>query len=76
MNDIEKLKKDLSRTLDEIDKEKLSLPDLKLYAEIVKTVSEIQSKSYLEQMTMALSGGICNMPSYKPETVGNLKGGE
>lgn len=74
MNDIERMKKDLIKTLEEIDKEKLSLPDLQLYANIVKTVSEIQAKSYLEQMSAVMATGVCQ--GFKQETIGTLKGGE
>lgn len=52
---IEQAKKDLLTTLDSMDKNKLSLPDLSIYAQILKTVSEIQSKSYVEMMAEAFS---------------------
>lgn len=68
---IEQVKKDLIATLDSIDKNKLSLPDLKVYAETLKTVSEIQTKSYAEAVASAMSVGLCN--SYKPQTVSDLK---
>ena len=62
---IEQAKKDLLTTLDSMDKNKLSLPDLSIYAQILKTVSEIQSKSYVEMMAEAFSsnkGLVFNSP--------------
>ena len=52
---IEQAKNDLLITLDSMDKNKLSLPDLSIYAQILKTISEIQSKSYVEMMAEAFS---------------------
>lgn len=56
---IEQAKNDLLATLDSMDKNKLSLPDLSMYAQILKTVSEIQSKSYAEMLaeTFSAKGG-------------------
>ncbi len=56
---VEQVKKNLLNTLDSIDRDKLSLLDLKLYAEILRTVSEIQAKSYLETMTEAMRSTVC-----------------
>lgn len=67
---IEQAKSDLIQTLSDIDKEKLSLSDLKLYAETLRTISEIQSKSYAEMLAETLSGGGFG---YKPATVSDLK---
>lgn len=69
--EIEKAKSDLIQTLSSIDKEKLSLPDLKLYAETLKIVSEIQEKSYAEIMAEILAKG--SALGYKPMTVSELK---
>lgn len=66
---IEQAKKELIATLDGIDKDKLSLPDLKLYAEILKTVSEIQAKSYIDALTSTMATGF----GYKAPTVSDLK---
>lgn len=68
---IEEAKKELLKTLDSVDKDKLSLPDLKLYAEILRTVSEIQGKSYYEYLMDATRTGFGI--SYKPSTVSELK---
>lgn len=68
---IEQVKKDFIATLDSIDKNKLSLPDLKLYAETLKTVSEIQTKSYAEAVASAMSVGFNS--GFKPQTVSELK---
>lgn len=69
---IEQAKNDVLETLSSMDKEKLSLPDLHLYAQILKTVSEIQSKSYAEHLaeTLAAVGGGFGM---KAPTVSDLK---
>ena len=67
---IEQAKENLIKTLDSVDKDKLSLPDLQLYAQILKTISEIQEKTYadmLSEMTRGFS------PGYKPPTVSELK---
>lgn len=54
--DINTLKTDLLETLDGIDKERLSLCDLKEYAEILKTVSETQGKPMAEMFMEAARG--------------------
>ena len=56
---IEQIKKELLQTLHSINKNKLSIYDLKVYAETVKLASEIQTKSYAESLaeTLALGGG-------------------
>lgn len=69
---IEQAKNDILETLNSMDKEKLSLPDLHLYAQILKTVSEIQAKSYAESLaeTMASVGVGFGL---KAPTVSDLK---
>ena len=69
---IEQARNDILETLNSMDKGKLSLPDLHLYAQILKTVSEIQAKSYAESLaeTLAAVGGGFGM---KPMTVSDLK---
>lgn len=67
---VEQAKSDLIQTLSSIDKEKLSLPDLRLYAETLKIASEIQGKSYAEMMAETLSLGAFGQ---KPATVSDLK---
>ena len=67
---VEQVKTDLIQTLSSIDKEKLSLPDLRLYAETLKIASEIQGKSYAEMMAETLSLGAFGQ---KPATVSDLK---
>jgi len=68
---IEQVKSDLLATLDSMDKDKLSLPDLRLYADILKTVSGIQAKNFSESMTelLALGSGF----GMKPPSVSDLK---
>lgn len=50
-------KENLLKTLESIDKDKLSLIDLKTYAEILRIVSDIQEKSYLDTITGIFSTG-------------------
>ena len=50
-------KESLLKTLESIDKDKLSMLDLKTYAEILRIVSETQEKSYLDTITGLLSTG-------------------
>jgi len=68
---IDQLKANLLSTLNSIDREKLSLPDLNLYAQILRTASEIQTKSYTEYLaeTFASAGGL----RYSPPAVSELK---
>lgn len=66
---IEEARNDLLKTLESMDKNKLSLSDLKLYADTLKTVSEIQVKSYMDYMTQAMG---C-VSGYRAPTVSDLK---
>lgn len=68
---IEQLKNDLFSTLESMDKNKLSLPDLSMYAQILKTASEIQTKSYTELLAETLKGG--STFGFKSATVSDLK---
>ena len=52
---IEEAKKNLLKTMESIDKDKLSLMELKSYAEPTKVVSEIQAKSYAEMLAESMS---------------------
>lgn len=67
----ENLKNELLDTLGSIDKNKLSLLDLKMYADILKTASEIQAKSYLDTMAEVMAGGF--RPTNTTTTVSDLK---
>lgn len=69
---IEEAKNNLLATIDSIDRDKLSLLDLKTYAETLKIISEIQTKSFSEYISQFSSGLGFN---YKPTTVSELKGG-
>lgn len=71
--DVSTLKNKLLETLDSIDKDKLSLMDLQLYANILRTVSEIQDKSYAETMAEMVSGFHAPIP--QPMVLGDMKGG-
>ena len=70
--DIATLKEKLLETLDSIDKDKLSLMDLRLYTDILKTASEIQTKSYAETMAEMMNG--CHTPIPAPAVIGSMKG--
>ncbi|MBR3796419.1 MAG: hypothetical protein IKK34_10430 [Clostridia bacterium] len=70
--DVGTLKNKLIETLDGIDKDKLSLMDLRMYADILKTVSEIQTKSYAEAMAEMMNG--FHSPIPQPAMIGSLKG--
>lgn len=72
--DIKEAREELLLTLESIDKDKLSLPDLKLYADTLKTVSEIQVKSYSEYLAETMNSALCC--GYKSPTVGEMKGDE
>lgn len=70
--DVGILKNKLMETLNSIDKDKLSLMDLRMYADILKTVSEIQTKSYAEAMAEMMNGFHAPIP--QPAVLGDLKG--
>lgn len=70
--DVATLKNKLIETLDAIDKDKLTMMDLRMYADILKTVSEIQTKSYAE--VMAETMGCFHNPAPQPTVLGGLKG--
>lgn len=70
--DVLTLKNKLMETLDGIDKDKLTLMDLRMYADILKTVSEIQAKSFSE--VMAETMGCFHNPIPQPAVLGGLKG--
>lgn len=70
---IEQAKKDLLKTLESIDKEKLSLPDLRLYADTLKVISEIQTKTYAEALSETMSSMTMGIGTYKAPTVSEMK---
>lgn len=72
---IEQAKKDLLRTMESIDKDKLSLSDLRLYADTLKIVSEIQTKNYMDALVENFSNSCCSgfNSSYKIQTVADMK---
>lgn len=70
--DVNTLREKLLETMDSIDKNKLSLMDLRLYADILKTVSEIQTKTYAETMAEMMNGFRAPMP--QPMVLGDMKG--
>lgn len=68
------LKDDLLNALGEIDKSKLSLMDLRLYADTLKVASEIQTKSYVEIVADAMRG--IHAPYPDAVALGNTMGGD
>ena len=66
---IEQAKNNLIDTLESMDKNKLSLGDLQIYAHILKTISEIESKSYVESLAELFSANM----GFKASTVSDLK---
>lgn len=68
---IEQMKTDLIRELSSIDKDKLSLPDLRLYAETLKIISDINEKSYFDVLSSMTTGfGLGKAPA----TLAEMKG--
>lgn len=70
---IEEAKKNLLKTMESIDKDKLSLMELKLYAETLKVVSEIQAKSYAEMFAESMSNVSMGFAGSKAPTVAEMK---
>lgn len=68
------LKDDLLSTLGEIDKSKLSLMDLRLYADTLKVAPEIQTKSYVEMVADAMRG--IHAPYSDAAALSNATGGD
>ena len=71
---INDLKQDLMDTIDKIDKEKVTISDLKTLAETVGVLSTIKENQtdYMDVLMKMSSTGF----GYKPTTVSDLKGVE
>ena len=71
---ITELKQDLMDTIDKIDKEKVTISDLKTLAETVGVLSTIKENQtdYMDVLMKMSSTGF----GYKPTTVSDLKGVE
>ena len=71
---IKDLKQDLMDTIDKIDKEKVTISDLKTLAETVGVISTIKENQtdYMDVLMKMSSTGF----GYKPTTVSDLKGVE
>lgn len=54
MSDVERIKSDIFKTLESIDKGKLSLYDLKTYAEIFKITAETKEEEYFNSLVKKL----------------------
>ena len=71
---ITELKQELMDTIEKIDKEKVTISDLKTLAETVGVLSAIKENQtdYMDVLMKMSSGGF----GYKPTTVSDLKGVE
>lgn len=71
---IKDLKQDLVDTIDKIDKEKVTISDLKTLAETVGVLSTIKENQtdYMDVLMKMSTSGF----GYKPTTVSDLKGVE
>ncbi len=71
MSDVERIKSGIFKTLESIDKDKLSLCDLKTYAEILKITCEAQDKSYFDSIMEKFNKLANNNPT--PKTVSEMR---
>lgn len=71
--DIKEVRNNLLKVMDSIDKDKLSLADLRLYAETLKIVSEIQTKTMMETMGEAMACVQRGFNGYKPPVISEMK---
>lgn len=71
---INDLKQELMDTINKIDKDKITVSDLKILAETVSVLSTIKENQtdYMDFLMKMSSGGF----GYKPTTVSDLKGDE
>lgn len=69
---ITELKQELMDTIEKIDKEKVTISDLKTLAETIGVLSTIKENQtdYMDVLMKMSSGGF----GYKPTTVSDLKG--
>lgn len=70
---VEQAKKELLSTMESIDKDKLSLPDLRMYADILKIISEIQTKTFSEMMSETMNSMSAGFNIYKPPIISDMK---
>lgn len=70
---IKEAKDELLNTMNSINKDKLSLPDLRLYAETLKVISEIQTKSYGEYMAEMMGSAVGGF-GMRQATVSEMRG--
>lgn len=71
---ISELKQGLLDTIASIDKDKLSLYDLKVYSEILKTVSETHENGYEEFLKKAMDTLSTPPSTFKYPTIAEMKG--
>lgn len=71
---VKELKQELMDTIQKIDKDKITVSDLKILAETVGVLSTIKENQtdYMDVLMKMSSGGF----GYKPTTVSDLKGVE
>lgn len=70
---VKEARDELLETMHSINKDKLSLSDLRQYAETLKVVSEIQTKTYSECMADMIGFATSGFGS-KPVTISDVKG--
>ena len=70
---MKKPKKIYSKQWKALTKDKLSLMELKSYAETLKVVSEIQAKSYAEMLAESMSNVSMGFGGSKAPTVAEMK---
>ncbi len=74
MSDVERIKSEIFKTLESIDKGKLSLYDLKTYSEIFKIVAETKEEAHFESIMekfMENTKDICCCSA--PKTVSEMR---
>lgn len=70
---MEEIKQQLIETVKAVNIDKLSLPDLSIYLDIVKKLQDLTSKSYFDTLAEIMAKG-CSTSIPTAPTVGDLKG--
>lgn len=73
MVDVETIKSEILETLHGINKDNLSIYDLKTYAEILKITSEAQDKKYFDTLVEKFSS-LSSQPYPGSKTISEMKG--
>lgn len=72
--EIQDLKDGILETLDSIDRDRLSLLDLKTYAEVLKIVSDTQTEGQKEFWAKAIETISKPIPQFNYPTISDMKG--